>query len=244
MPHLKYFDLHEAATALSCNGMELTRLKRERAMDAVYQALRQAIVGSQMKPGERLNVDELAGKLGVSLTPIRHAIQQLSTEGLVEIRPRSGTFVANLSARDVAETFDIRFALERLAAERTVEQLTPLIIKKFRDLLKALRRPVRTAADREQHEADNADFHRLLIEASGNRRLVEMYETLNAHIRIARIHAGEENWPARAHDEEQEHEAIVRALEDRDAAVLLDALRRHIFRARDSLMASLTSLES
>ena len=82
--------------------MELAKIQRERAVDAVYQALRQAIVSSLMKPGERLNVDELAQKLGVSLTPVRSAIQQLANEGLVEIRPRSGTFVARvtkLSAR-------------------------------------------------------------------------------------------------------------------------------------------------
>jgi DNA-binding GntR family transcriptional regulator len=83
--------------------MELAKIQRERAVDAVYHALRQAIVSSLMKPGERLNVEELAGKLGVSLTPVRSAIQQLATEGLVEIHPRSGTFVASLSAQDVED---------------------------------------------------------------------------------------------------------------------------------------------
>src|SRR3954454_20779013 len=81
--------------------MELTKIRRERAVDAVYEALRQAIVSSLMKPGERLNVEEVSQKLGVSLTPVRSAIQQLATEGLVEIQPRSGTFGASLSVQDV-----------------------------------------------------------------------------------------------------------------------------------------------
>src|SRR5207237_6695976 len=105
--------------------MELTKIHRERAVDAVYQALRQAIVSSLMKPGERLNVDELAAKLGVSLTPVRSAIQQLATEGLVDILPRSGTFVASLSIQDVEETFDIRCALEQLAGEKACRNVTP-----------------------------------------------------------------------------------------------------------------------
>src|SRR6266704_2236481 len=105
--------------------MELTKIRRERAVDAVYEALRQAIVSSLMKPGERLKVDELAQKLGVSLTPVRSAIQQLANEGLVEIRPRSGTFVASLSPRDVEETFEIRCALECLAGEKASGNIAP-----------------------------------------------------------------------------------------------------------------------
>src|SRR4051794_1765784 len=103
--------------------MEIMKLHRERAVDAVYQAIRQAILSSRLKPGERLNVDDLAEKLGVSLTPVRGAIQQLSTEGLIEIRPRSGTFVAQLTERDVEETYKIRCALECLAAEEVIGRL-------------------------------------------------------------------------------------------------------------------------
>ena len=58
--------------------MEFTKIQRERAVDAVYQAMRQAIVTCVIKPGERLNVEELAEKFGVSLTPVRGAIQQLA----------------------------------------------------------------------------------------------------------------------------------------------------------------------
>src|SRR5262245_66028170 len=103
--------------------MELARIQRERAVDAVYNALRQAIISSLLKPGERLNVYELANKLGVSLTPVRSAIQQLATEGLVEIRPRSGTFVATLTPQDVDETFKIRCALECLAGEEATGKI-------------------------------------------------------------------------------------------------------------------------
>src|SRR5712691_10064851 len=120
--------------------MELAKLQRERAVDAVYQALRQAIVGSLLKPGERLNVDELAEKLGVSLTPVRSAIQQLATEGLVEIRPRSGTFVATLTAQDVEETFKIRCALECLAAEDALQNLNGQDVRRLKELLRSLKK--------------------------------------------------------------------------------------------------------
>lgn len=223
--------------------MELAKLQRERAVDSVYQALRQAIVTYQIKPGERLNVEELAEKLGVSLTPVRGAVQQLATEGLVEIRPRSGTFVANLSAQDVDETFRIRCALECLAAEDGLANITLQQMRRLKELLRSLRKPVRNGDDQRAHERDNSELHQIIVHAAGNRRLIDMYEALNAHIKIARIHGAESDWRVRVHQEEAEHEAIVKAIEARDASALCAALRSHIYRAKDALVASLRQRE-
>ena len=224
--------------------MEFTKLQRERAVDAVYKAIRQAIVSYSLKPGTRLNVDELANKLGVSLTPVRGAIQQLSTEGLVEIRPRSGTFVASLTAHDVEETFKIRCALECLAAEEAIQNLTEDTLKVLKELLKALKKPIKTDEDRAEHERKNSELHQTILAASGNRRLLEMYDALNAHIKIARIHASENDWSARLQFEHAEHEAIVAALEARNAPKAAEALRQHIYRAKDSLVNALKEREA
>lgn len=220
--------------------MELEKLQRDRVVDAAYQALRNAILSSAVLPGERLNVDDLARKLGVSLTPVRQAIQQLATEGLVEIRPRSGTFVAKLTAQDVDETFEIRYALEALAAERAIDKMSPQDLRTLRDLLKTLRKPVRTDEDRKEHEEANSALHLTLIRTAGNNRLAEMYEDLNAHLKIARIHRTEEGWPARLREEQAEHEAIVDALESRDLVQMQAALRKHIYRAKSALIAGMS----
>jgi GntR family transcriptional regulator, rspAB operon transcriptional repressor len=219
--------------------MEFTKLQRERAVDGVYKELRHAIVSYRLKPGERLNVDELAKMLGVSLTPVRGAIQQLATEGLVEVKPRSGTFVASLTAEDVEETFQIRCALECLAGEEAIGKMDEAGMCRLHDLVKSLKRPVRSEEDRRAHELDNSELHQIIIRAAGNRRLVEMYEALNAHIKIARVHASDADWPARLCDEQAEHEAIVEALEAGDAARLRSALRRHVYRAKDALVGAL-----
>ena len=224
--------------------MELTKLRRESAVAAVSQALRQAILSSQIKPGERLDVDGLAEKLGVSLTPVRNAIHQLAAEGLIEIRPRNGTFVASLSPQDVKETFEIRLALESLAAEEAAENISSTDLKRLKELHKSLRKPVRNDDDRKNHERDNVEFHLILVNASGNRRLIEMYEALNAHIKIARIHASERNWPSRLEEEQAEHEEIVNAIEKGNATRLIAALRKHIHRAKDSLVTALTERQS
>jgi len=223
--------------------MEFNKIQRERAVDSVYQAMRHAIVTCVIKPGERLNVEELAQKFGVSLTPVRGAIQQLATEGLIEIRPRSGTFVANLNHQEIDETFKIRCALECLAGEEAVRRITAVQIRRLKELLHSLKKEVVTDEDRKTHEKDNSELHQTIVEAAANRKLQEMYNALNAHIKIVRIHAAETNWPVRMQEEQAEHEAIVSALEARDEAALTAALRKHIYRAKDSMLAALKASE-
>lgn len=221
--------------------MELAKLQRERAVDSVYQQLRRAIIGSLFKPGERLKVDELAAKLGVSLTPVRSAVQQLANEGLVEIRPRSGTFVATLTAQDVVETFKIRCALECLAAEEALPRLTSRDVQTMRDLLRSMKENVHTGEDRKLHDQDNSELHMVIVQAAGNRRLEEMYAALKAHLNIASIHAAESNWTSRLAEEQAEHEAIISAVEQKDLPALTLSLRKHIYRAMDSMVESLNA---
>lgn len=226
--------------------MKLRRLTRKRATDEVYETLRNAILSRHFLPGVRLQVDEIAASLGVSLTPVRHAIQQLATEGLIEIKPRSGTFVATLSLDDIAATFDVRIALECLAAEKAMDRVRPSDLQKLDEFLEILRTPVSSEEALRKHEKANSDFHMLLIEAAGNRRLTDIYKGLNAHLTIARIHAAERNAKAgtasaqeiekRFAVEQAEHEEIVAALRERDLLRMQTAVRGHIGRAKESLM--------
>ncbi|MBM3735417.1 MAG: GntR family transcriptional regulator [Acidobacteria bacterium] len=211
--------------------MELTRIRQQRATDEVYSALRQAILTHVFQPGERLNIPDIAGKLGVSLTPVRHAIQALAAEGLISIQPRSGTYVASFTARDIEETFDIRCALECLAAESAVSRITAAELGRLRELLAAMDGEVRD-------EAHNAEFHGILVRAAGNQKLAEMYEGLKANIQIARVHLAEGYRGARLVQEREEHRRIYEALDARDAVRLQQELRVHIQRAKRSLAAS------
>jgi DNA-binding GntR family transcriptional regulator len=106
-----------------------------------------------------------------------------------------------------------------------------------------LSRPIHNAEARKAHEQDNSEFHRILIKASRNKRLQEMYESLNAHLKIARIHGTEESWRSRLDEEQSEHEQIVAALDNRDVSLVVTTLRKHIYRAKDALIASLRPAE-
>lgn len=215
----------------------LTPIKRQRASDEVYDSLRQAILSHLFRPGERLRIEDIAEKLGVSLTPVRQAIQRLSNEGLIEIHPRSGTYVAKLSAEDIEETFDIRCALECLAAEKAAARISPAQLARMKSLLESLSHEPSDEAGVRRHEADNSAFHAMLLEAAANRRLSEMYESLKANIQIARVHVAEGYLGSRFRQERAEHQEIYRALAARDVPRLTAALRQHIQRAKSALMA-------
>ena len=184
----------------------------------------------------RLNVEELALQLGVSLTPVRSAIQLLAAEGLVDVHSRSGTFVATISRRELEETFDIRCALECLAAEKAAEQLTDKDIEQARKLYDVMLRLRKTESQRKIHDEANFDLHEIIIRASGNQRLADIYESLQAHIAMCRLHRMDESWHSRLPQEQKEHKEIVEAMEKRDAKALVKALRSHILRAKTALL--------
>ncbi len=211
-------------------------LPRQRASDSVYEALRSGILTRVFEPGQRLNVPELAQQLQVSLTPVKDALNRLAAEDLIEIRPHSGTFVTLVMPEDVAETFQIRAALESLAGELAIGNAGPSDIAELRRLVNQMSAPVADEAAWSTHEEWNSRFHQLIVDLSRNRKLIQMYEDLNTHIQIARIHRGRHEWQDRLPAERAEHEAIIRAFEEHDAAALQQALRIHVTRAAESLV--------
>jgi len=219
-----------------------TAVSVQRLTDAAYRTLKAQILSQAFAPGQRLRLDDLAARLGMSRTPVKDALNALATEGLVDIIPRRGTFVAALSAETVAEVFELRRALELLAAESLVARVTDEEIGQLKGLLAALDESAEGDAD--EHLRRNMAFHRAFVRLAGNRKLLEVYESLNVHIQIARIHARWQNWQQRRRQEREEHHAMLEALEARDAARLAAAVDAHIRRAKRSLVEDLQSIGS
>ncbi|MCL6552099.1 MAG: GntR family transcriptional regulator [Firmicutes bacterium] len=221
--------------------MPLETLTVHRLADVVYRTLKEQILRQEFTPGQRLHVDRLARQLGVSRTPVKDALNALAREGLVEIVPRRGTFVAALSAQTIAELFDLRRALELLAAELLVARVTDTDLARLRARLAALDEPLDEDADVDEHMRRNLAFHRELVQLAGNRKLLEVYDSLNVHIQIARVHARGRDWRERRQQEREEHHAMLAALEARDPQRLAAAVDAHIRRAKHSLIQDLTT---
>jgi DNA-binding GntR family transcriptional regulator len=139
--------------------------------EAVAQRLKPLIVDGQLPPGTPLRLSQLSERLGVSVMPVRDALRLLEAERLVEIVPRRGAVVTELSVEDAEETYAVRVALEALAARRAAEKLTDEDVAELREAFAQL-----TAAQRSGDlgafiEADHI-FHSRLYQASGRERLI------------------------------------------------------------------------
>jgi DNA-binding FadR family transcriptional regulator len=148
-------------------------------------------------------VDALAGQLGVSRTPLEDALNLFASEGLVEIVPRRGTLVADLSAHDIAEVFEIRRALELMAADALVARVTSDEVEGLRADLGAVREA--GALGRPGTRAAKPCLPPPIRGDRGEPRLAELYEGLRAHIHIGRVHARRGNWRARLRQAQREH---------------------------------------
>lgn len=194
-----------------------------------YKVLKDKVLRRQLKPGEKISVDDVAQKLGVSRTPVITALQQLASEGLVEIVPRRGTFVSGLTARDVAELFDIRTMIELYAAESVLKAGKAA---RFMEAIEGAVAGMEQATDADDYQdyeafiASDRDLHLALVKLTGNQHLIHIYSSLNVHVQVARTHYLNNVKDAR--QTRREHEAIVEAFRNGNSNEIGQALCTHI----------------
>lgn len=226
---------------------DFTAIKAERVTDTVYQLLRERIVEQSLPPGSKINVEEVAKQLDVSRTPVHEALATLAADGLVEVRPRRGTYVTEFTVQDYAETLDIRRALELLACETACQNATDDDIAELERLVNKMEKEIHGAPNAAEaariHDALNLAFHKRLVELSGNRRLIATYDDLRAHLRIARAHVDATEWLQRVPIETREHSDILHALSRRNVEATKQALDAHLRRSAASLTQDITHSE-
>ena len=171
----------------------------------------------------------MADKFKVSRTPVTSALQRLATEGLVEIIPQRGTFITELTPRDVAELFDIRLMIELYAAEQILKSArVPQFLGKVKE---AMERMGQAMGDDDYRDYEgfidgDRDLHLALVTFTDNQRLTRLYEDLHVHIQVARAHYIDS--VERARQAYREHEAIVQAFRDQNPEMVRAALCQHI----------------
>lgn len=194
-------------------------------VEKVAHYLREHIVMDHFQPGQRLPERTLAVELQVSRTPLREALKILATEGLVVISPNRGAVVADVSAADMKEKAYVLSVLEQSAAQLACVRASDEDIAELQALhyeMKAsfLRR------DRQNYFRLNQDIHNRIVALSGNSTLIDIHANLSRQLYRVRYLSNQKNdkW-AKAMEE---HEAIMAALEARDAARVGDELRKHL----------------
>jgi DNA-binding GntR family transcriptional regulator len=192
-------------------------------------------------PGERLRLDDLARQLGVSRTPVREALNQLAAEGLIEIRPRRGTFVAQVDRETIIQLYQLRLMIDTFVGKSLAPHITGRQLRTLSRLLDKLSSLVDgdTYVDFGAYlECDRA-YHSAIVRQLDNRRLTTLHDEINLPLWLVR--AQQDAGALRdAHESLAEHAAILKALELRDPDAAAEAMSAHIESSLRKLGAWLT----
>lgn len=190
------------------------RGRRRLLQEQAYQAIRTAIVQSELPPGAVLSERMLAEHFGFGRAPIRVAIQRLAAEGFLVIIPQQGIIVASLSLEEVRDLFELRVAVESYVVRRLASEPELMLTTSWESLLEQQDKTAREG-DLQRYRVLDVDFHLLLARALGNRELFAVMERLSdrLHLIIASVISRK---PSRMVDSTAEHRAIVQEILSRN----------------------------
>ena len=212
---------------MSATGVRPGQIVRVDLNDQVYEAIKARLLTREFGGGQKISLQTLADQLGVSRSPVHHALTRLMTEGFVISEPR-GYVVRPLTGDLMDELHEARLALELYVAEVTVGSVSREDLAQFRVLMQATISPVRgkkMIAPAEYIHANRA-FHEFQVDLARNSTISEMYRRLcvfqlqeRALLVLSEFAAGRSS---------TQHRAIVRAYEDGDLAAAREALRTNL----------------
>lgn len=214
---------------------------KETLVEAICKKIRRDIIAHELLPGQKINVKELAKKYGSSETPVKQALNQLVSEQIVENYPRHGMKIKSIDGEEAREIFQLRLMMDLYYTKEIIEA-----VRINRELRDALEKNVEEHFEiLEKYEKDSsvenymeyylqdARFHELYLICSGNRKMVELYHSINPFIYsnyIFRKQSIEKNYSGL-----EEHRSIIQAIFDEDEDRLKTCLKAHIDNALQAI---------
>lgn len=193
--------------------------------DVVFNTLKDGILTGRLKPGERLLENQLADELGVSRTPIREALRMLELENLVDLIPRRGALVKNMSEKDIKNVLEIRKVLEELAAGLAAENITSREIAELKEAHMNFVESFGRGDSTEVLEADTR-FHEIIFNATDNEKLVQIIS--NISIQIYRYRIAYLKLLKNISVPSEQHISLINAFERRESKKAKEIIKEHI----------------
>ncbi|MDZ4766371.1 MAG: GntR family transcriptional regulator [Chloroflexota bacterium] len=200
----------------------------------VHERIRDAILKRALKPGERIDQNQLADNLGVSIVPVREALKRLEVEGLVSILPRRGAFVTEISLAQMDDLYDARALIEGETVYRAVEHMTDADFVMMQGII-AQMRGMTSAGDVSGFLALNQHFHLHIYSALNNQHLIQIIQNLLDRSELYRYRYMFVTRDVNVIHEE--HELILAACRRRDAVAARTAAVLHIQHAQRAIHA-------
>jgi DNA-binding GntR family transcriptional regulator len=210
----------------------MTRIATTALYQEVAERLRQRIFAHELTPGTWIDEQKLAEQYGISRTPLREALKVLASEGLVELKPRRGCYVTEISRRDLDDIFPLIALLEGRCTSDALRRAKPADIRNLREIHEQLEEAARDGRITAFFEANQA-FHRRLQELADNRWMLSVIQDLRKVLKLSRLHSL--SLEGRLQQSLDEHRAIMAALEAGDGAAAERAMHDHLLSGREAL---------
>lgn len=205
----------------------------------VVELLREAILDGRLQPGDQLRQDRLAADFAVSAAPVREALRQLESDGLVVHHANRGAFVSSITESEIVGVLlPLRLHLERYAYDQASIQVHDDLVGRLEDLVDLMRAAASGGDLRGVTEADVA-FHRAIVDAADSTQTLQLWDSIQWRLRMQFQRLGD---PAsRLPDIADEHAALLTVLRSNDATAVHRALEEHIVHAAEQLIHSQTT---
>jgi DNA-binding GntR family transcriptional regulator len=207
--------------------------------DDVYELIKDKIQTRRIKPGDRVLLRQFATELGVSITPVQSALRRLETEGLVRASARKGVFVIGLTRKNISDLMDVRILLETYAAKTGL--LSPLS-KELKSRFVELNSRMESMIHKNEYvdynefvEVDTA-FHRSIIIASRNEKLLDLYDYNEMQMRIVRFFYITSKKARRVKETQSEHKIICEVMLEGNPDLAVGAITNHLSNTKEAVL--------
>ena len=218
----------------AAEAMEI--LRTQSLTTIVLQELERMILSGELKPGDRINEKALAAQQSVSRGPIREACRRLEQAGLVEIVVNRGVFVRKLNPKDAADLCDIKASLASLNGRALAISITEDQLAKLREMVAEMEELARVG-DVEAYYPRNVAFHEIMLEFTGNTRLIDMCRSIDKELYLFKRKS---MLVGPALDRSvAEHRQIITTLENRDAEKAAAIFWQHATTGKDRLLGAM-----
>ena len=211
----------------------MTRIAPTALYQEVAERLRQRIFAHELTPGTWIDEQKLAEQYGISRTPLREALKVLASEGLVDLKPRRGCYVTEISRQDLDDIFPLMALLEGRCAADAVARAKPIEIRELKKIHDSLENAARDGRIDAFFEANQA-FHKRIQELANNRWLLSVIQDLRKVLKLSRMHSL--SLEGRLQQSLDEHRAIMAAFEAGDAAKAEQLMHDHLLSGREALV--------
>lgn len=210
----------------------MTRIAPTALYQEVAERLRQRIFAHELTPGTWIDEQKLAEQYGISRTPLREALKVLASEGLVELKPRRGCYVTEISRQDLDDIFPLMALLEGRCIVDAIGHAKAADIRQLKAIHEQLESAARDGRIDAFFEA-NQEFHRRIQELANNRWLLSVVQDLRKVLKLSRLHSL--SLEGRLQQSLDEHRTIMAAIEANDTEKAEKTMHDHLLSGREAL---------